>query len=168
MINERWLRKRYLKDKAPVVAIAEAAGVHPSTVYRALDRYEIPRRGKPGTRTPRLNPKRVAEQRSDGLTWHRIGALAGADRSSVVWHAAQHGLYDLADDPRRYRRAVRAAEKYRRGQSIASIAATVGVNKRHVTIWLRALGVQIRRPGRPPATNARRAATARATSRKAG
>lgn len=161
MISERWLRKRYLKDKAPVAAIDQAARVHPATIYRALDRYDIPRRGEPGARTHHLDPEWVAEQRSNGLTWHRIGALARADRSSVVWHAAQHGLYDLADDSRRYRRAVRAAEKYRRGHSIASIATTFGINKRHVTIWLRALGVPIRRPGRQPAASIGRRATTR-------
>lgn len=151
MIDQAWLRTRYEHDRAPVAAIAAEAGVDPSTIHRALRGAGIAPRGKAGARAVRtLDREWLVARRGEGATWAAIARDVGMDHSSVLWQAAGYGLYDLGDgDQEGYRRAVLAAEKYRRGQSLEQVAAAMGVDRRTVTRWLRALGVEIRRPGHP-------------------
>lgn len=148
-VDPAWLRQRYLVDRAPVADIADEAGVDLSTIHNTRRAANIPRRGKAEARTVvALDRNWLAARRSEGMSWHAIAREAGIDRSSVVWQAAGYGLYDLTEDPVRYRRAVSAAAKYRRGWSLARIATAVGADRRQVTLWLRALGVEIRPAGR--------------------
>lgn len=151
MIDLTWLRDRYERDRAPVVHIAAEAGVDVSTIHRTLRAAGIAKRGKATARAIRtLDREWLAARRSEGVAWHAIAREAGMDRSSVLWQAAGYGLYDLRDgDQVVYRRAVNAAEKYRRGWSLADVAAAMGTDRRTVTRWLKALGVQIRKPGHP-------------------
>jgi transposase-like protein len=143
-----WLRGRYLTDQAPVSAIAAEAGVNPATVYAALRRHDIPLRGKPGARAVRhLDRDWLSARIAEGATPGAIARDTGMDRSSVLWQLAQYGLLDLTGDGR-YASAVNAAERYRKGQSLAAISAALGVDRRQVSLWLLALGVQIRPPGR--------------------
>lgn len=151
-IDPEWLLRRYVDDQATVETIAaEAGGVALSTVHRALRAAGIPPRGKPGARMVRtLDRDWLVARRSEGMAWDAIAKDVGIDRSSVLWQAAGFGLYDLPDhDKEIHRRATRAAAKYRRGQSLATVAAAMGVDRRTVTRWLRALGVEIRPPGHP-------------------
>lgn len=131
-----------------MVDIADEVGLSPSAIYRAFDRHDIPRRGRPGARgRAALDPDWLAARCGENLSWHQIAAIARVERSTVVWFAARCGLYDLPDgDHARYRQAVRAADQYRKGSSLAAIASTLHVTRRHVTIWLRGP-----RRGHPPA-----------------
>lgn len=151
MIDETWLRARYEQDRAPIAAIAAEAGVDPSTIHRALRAAGVAKRGKTGARAVHtLDREWVVTRRGEGASWGAIAREAGIDRSSVLWQAAGYGLYDLGGgDEALYRRAVCAAEKYRSGQSLVQVAAAIGVDRRTVTRWLRALGVEIRSQGHP-------------------
>lgn len=151
-IDPTWLRRRYLDDLADVASIAAEACVNASTIHRALRAAQIPPRGKVGARAvASLDRDWLVQRRGEGASWDAIAREVNVDHTSVLWQAAGYGLYDLeSEDPVRYRKAVRAAAKYRRGQSLAQVATAVGVDRRQVTLWLRALGVEIRTPGRRP------------------
>jgi transposase-like protein len=147
------LRRRYLVERARVADIAREAGVNIATVYNARRAAGIPARGKAdGHLAALLDPEWLRDRRGEGLSWYAIAAQAGMDRTSVLWQAAGCGLYEL--DAVRYQRAVRAAKMYRRGHTLADIAAAVGVDRRQVTLDLRALNVEIRRRGRQGAKGA--------------
>lgn len=147
-IDSVWLRSRYLDDQAPISVIAAEAGVTVSSIHRAINAAGIPRRGKPGSAARVvLDRDWLATRHAEGLSWGAIATIAGVDRSMVVWQAARYGLADVSDSQRE--RATYAAERYRRGHSLREVAAALGVGRKQVTVWLRGLGVEIRRPCHP-------------------
>lgn len=91
----------------------------------------------------------ITQCRASAMTWQAMADEAGVERSAVLWQAAVLGLLEAPEVRTQVRRMRQAARLYRRGESLRAVADTVGVDRRQVTLWLRALGVEIRRPGRP-------------------
>jgi hypothetical protein len=147
--DPQWLRQRYLTERAEVADIAAELGLKTvSAVYRRLSAAGIDRRGKADARAvQQVDADWLATRRGGGMSWPAIAREAGMDHSSLIWQAAGLGLYVLPDDETR-RRAALAAERYRAGETLRSLAARFGTDRRQVTLWLRVMGVPVRGPGR--------------------
>jgi transposase-like protein len=141
--RDRWLRRRYLEESASVVDLAGEAGVRSVTIYRWLERAAIPLRPRASAN---VTPARLAELYAAGPSLHRLARETALSRSTVLDRLAQHGALAVPTDPR----AQRAAASYLDGRSLEEVAQEVNASRRKVTLWLRALQVPIRRPGRPP------------------
>ncbi|MGI5247365.1 hypothetical protein [Dactylosporangium sp. CA-139066] len=140
--RDRWLRRRYLDELASVGELADEAGVRSVTIYRWLERAGIPLRPRASAA---VTPARLAELYAAAPSLHRLARETALSRSTVLDRLAEHGALAAPTDPR----AQRAAAGYRDGRSLEDIAQEVNASRRKVTLWLRALQVPIRRPGRP-------------------
>ncbi|TMR10975.1 hypothetical protein ETD86_37300 [Nonomuraea turkmeniaca] len=152
-----WLRRRYLRERAPVETIADDAGCDVSTVYRALTRFGIPHRGSHSSSRPTwgdiltsefLQARVEAGWNMSEIARDAAAAAGGGGRcssSTVMWWLAKRGLLSV-DDPR----ADRAVAWYRdEDWTLQEIADQLHVTKRRVTIWLMARGVELYGPGAP-------------------
>jgi hypothetical protein len=140
--RDRWLHHRYVAGHASVVDLAAEAGVRSVTIYRWLERAGIPLRPRASAA---VTPAVLAELYAAVPSVHRLARETALSRSTVLDRLAQHGVLAVPTDPR----AHRAAASYRSGRSLEDVAHEVCASRRKVTLWLRALQVPIRRPGRP-------------------
>lgn len=141
--RDRWLRRRYLDESGSVTELAAEAGVRSVTISRWLERAGIELRPRASAA---MTPARLAELYAAGPSLHRLARETALSRSTVLERLAEHGALDAPTDPR----AQEAATSYRDGRSLEEIARQLKASRRKVTLWLRALQVPIRRPGRPP------------------
>lgn len=147
MGGKRWLRRRYLTDRAPVAAIAAEAAVNPSTVHRWLHACEIPLRGQHDRRqwAEVLTAQRLRAAAKRGRTHVDIANETGAPARVVLDHWRRLGLDpDVIGDLEMRRR-------YERGASLAELAEMADCSIRTVGRRIRDAGGTLRPVGRPSA-----------------
>lgn len=152
MIDRDWLERRYTTDRAPIEVIAAEAGSHPASVYRALRRHAIPRRGRLRARwADVLTERELAARLGAGQSAGDVARDVGCSVQTVLTHAVGHGLDHLLthrSTPPPQADLDRARELNAAGHTRAEIAEQLGVSVRTVTRRLAATGVT-GRPGRP-------------------
>lgn len=146
--GKRWLRRRYLTERAPVAAIAAEAGVNPSTVHRWLTACEIPRRGQHDRRRwdDVLTDQRLRAAAKRGWTHVDVAYETGAPIRVVQDRWRRLGLDPDAIGNLDMRR------RYEAGETLASLAAASGCSQRTVARRIRDAGGRLRPAGRPQAS----------------
>lgn len=142
--------RRYLgSPKVTVARIAADHGVDPATAHAVLTRAGVKRRHD--VWLPKLDDLAAAERelvrRGEAVTGLALARVLGCSPAKVRRLRAERGDMPATVEPHD---AAEWARRYRKGESIRSLAATERRNVSIIGAALAALGVEMRSRGRQP------------------